>query len=325
MPIKSLRRRRSTSIGTLRGRHRTPRGRAYVPVQMRPRLTDRLPRPSRGGWAAIGSVAVAVLAVLLFVVPGPSHALISLVPPAFAPDEKPLPQSIAAGLGALPLSDIVAASGRKGLGITPPYSLPSSASSLSSGNKPEVLFICDEYNGQCADATWPLVIALEKFGEFHSLGYVVSKGGVNPGTVGLDFYRSSYSSKYISFKGVELYTTRKSKSGAFQTLQRMDLSQEIFLANWDVPPYSPGVSAVPFIDFGGPYYMASAGFDGKPLENLASTAAAALGLTESEVTSGSSKTSLAVQALAARMVGSVCLVLEDSAPVCHGLPKSLLR
>jgi hypothetical protein len=278
---------------------------------------------SRRGWYATGAVAVVVLAAALTTVPRPSQAVFALVSPAMSPDEKPVPPSTVVALGRVSVAEMVSASDRKGLVITPPAALPVSAPVLASGGKPEVLYMCNEYDGSCADASWPLVMALEKFGAFHRLGYVMARSGPNAGTAGLDFYASSYSSTYVSFAGVEMFTAQRQGVGGWGVLQKPTAAESALLSDWDIPPYAAQVSATPFIDIGGRYYMASAGYSAQALDGLSPDPATALARTGEELAGGKSAVSAAVRDLAAHIVGAVCLVTANAPPACHGMPKAL--
>jgi hypothetical protein len=225
-------------------------------------------------------------------------------------------------LTSFPMARLVASAELKGLRITPPQQLPQTAPVLEKAGKPEVLSICNEYDGYCADASWPLGLALAKFGTFHKLGYVSSLGSHNPGTPGLDFYMASYSSKYITFRGLEMYTTRLLSAARWQVLQRPTTDESNLLANWDVPPYAQTAGILPFIDFGGLYYLAGPGFPGQGLEAAGKTGTAALKATAAIVL-GSLPLSRAIQDEAVHMVGAICKLVRNSAPACHALPKTL--
>jgi hypothetical protein len=85
--------------------------------------------------------------------------------------------------------------------ITPPPPV-TGQSPLTASGKPEVLYIGAEFCPYCAVERWSLAIALSKFGTFSNLGEVHS--GTSDGNyASLDFYKSSYTSKYLSFVSVE--------------------------------------------------------------------------------------------------------------------------
>src|SRR5580692_13161715 len=78
---------------------------------------------------------------------------------------------------------------------------------LTSGGKPEVLYIGAEYCPYCAAERWALAQALSRFGTLSNLHFIHSTSSdIYSNTSTLTFYGSSYTSKYISFHPVEWYT-----------------------------------------------------------------------------------------------------------------------
>jgi hypothetical protein len=240
-----------------------------------------------------------------------------------APDERALPSAVTTALGAVAVAEMVRASEDKAVHVTPPVEFPTSSALLSMGKKPEVLYMCNEFDGYCADVSWPLVMALQKFGSFDRLGYVTSAGSYAPGTSGLDFYTAGYSSKYISFVADEMYTTREAKAGQWQVLQAPTTAETAVLEDWDVSPYVTPSHSTPFIDFGGRYLMAGPGYNGQSLQALSADPAKAVLDTSTQLTAGKSASSLAAEALAGHIVGTLCALTKNTPPVCHGLPKAL--
>ena len=80
---------------------------------------------------------------------------------------------------------------------------------------------------------------------------------VYPNTPTLTFYKSSYSSKYLSFSAVEEQTVSKA------TLQTPTKAQQALINKYDYPPYvsQSEQGAIPFIDFGGKYLVHGAQYD----------------------------------------------------------------
>jgi hypothetical protein len=77
---------------------------------------------------------------------------------------------------------------------------------LTSGGKPEVLYMGGEYCPFCAAERWALTAALSRFGTFSGLSFIHSSpSDVYPGTPTLTFYKSRYTSRYVSFVPVEWY------------------------------------------------------------------------------------------------------------------------
>lgn len=270
-------------------------------------------------------LAPAVAAVVLFVVPRPSQALLPLVGPAPRSVSRPVVPEVTKSLRAVPLGAMVEAANNKGVSITPPASLAPDAAPLRQGGRAEVLFMCNEYNGYCADVSWPLVLALDEFGTFHHLGYFQASGGFNPGTVGFDFYGTSYSSPYVAFDSVEMYDQRQVGPHRWQVLQRATAAQDRLLYRWDVPPYASPAYATPFVLFGGRYFEASPGFSGEGMSGLSSHSATTLAMLAQLVAGGRSLAYVDVRALAARMVGAICKVTGNLPPACQALPSALER
>jgi hypothetical protein len=73
---------------------------------------------------------------------------------------------------------------------------------LTSGGKPELLYIGAEFCPFCAVERWSLAIALSKFGTLGNVGLVHS--AANDGNyASLDFLDSTYTSRYLTFRPVE--------------------------------------------------------------------------------------------------------------------------
>ena len=80
---------------------------------------------------------------------------------------------------------------------TPPAKI--SGSALTSNGKPEVLYIGAEYCPFCAAERWGMVIALSRFGTFKNLSTTHSSSSDQfPNTATWTFYKSSYTSKYLT-------------------------------------------------------------------------------------------------------------------------------
>ena len=135
----------------------------------------------------------------------------------------------------------------------------SSAKTLTSGGKPEVLYIGAQYCPYCAAERWALAVALSKFGTFQGLSGIHSAGGreVYPHTATLNFYKSSYTSKYLTFTPVEQETVSE------KPLEKTSAAQNALITKYDSPPYvsASEQGAIPFIDFGGKYFVHGAQYD----------------------------------------------------------------
>jgi hypothetical protein len=134
-----------------------------------------------------------------------------------------------------------------------------SAKTLTSGGKPQVLYIGAEYCPYCATERWAVAVALSRFGTFSGLhGIHSSSSDVYPSTPTLTFYKSTYTSKYLTFTPVETQTEKEGTA-----LQKPTAAQNALLAKYDSPPYvaSADTGAIPFIDFGGKYFVHGAQYN----------------------------------------------------------------
>ena len=114
---------------------------------------------------------------------------------------------------------------------------------LTSGGKPEVLYLGGEYCPFCATQRWAMVNALSRFGTFKGLTATHSSGtDVDPNTPTFTFYKSTFTSSYINFTPVEEYGATSTT-----TLQTPTAAEAQLGTTFD-----PG-SAIPFMDIGGKY------------------------------------------------------------------------
>jgi hypothetical protein len=126
-------------------------------------------------------------------------------------------------------------------------------SALTSNGKPEVLYIGGEFCPFCAAERWSLVQALSRFGTFSNLSEIRSAS--DDGNVAtFSFYKSGYTSKYLSFAPVE------AQDRNHNTLETPSASQAKIWAKYG--------GAFPFLDFGGKYYQSNAGYDYADLNGL---------------------------------------------------------
>lgn len=120
---------------------------------------------------------------------------------------------------------------------------PVTGPALTSGGKPEMLYIGAEWCPYCAAMRWSMATALSRFGTFSPLNGVHSFGqDVYPNTATLTFYKSTFTSKYLVFTPVENQDVNKNP------LQDPTSAQQ---ALWT--KYAPPGNSYPFIDIGNRY------------------------------------------------------------------------
>jgi Domain of unknown function (DUF929) len=122
-----------------------------------------------------------------------------------------------------------------------------SGTALTSGGKPEVLYLGGEYCPFCAAQRWAMVNALSRFGTFSGLTTTHSSStDTYPNTPTFTFYQSTFKSSYITFTPVEQYSNVPSGNG-YKTLQTTTAAQSQLAQNFDPS------SSIPFIDIGNKY------------------------------------------------------------------------
>ena len=142
---------------------------------------------------------------------------------------------------------------------------------LTSGGKPEMLYMGAEYCPYCAAERWAMIVALSRFGTFSGLATTHSaiKNGngqaeVYPDTATWSFANAKYTSKYLTFTPVEMQTNIPDPStGGYTNLQTPTSEQQALMNKWNAPPYVPSgyQGSIPFIDFGNKYMISSASYN----------------------------------------------------------------
>jgi Domain of unknown function (DUF929) len=144
--------------------------------------------------------------------------------------------------------------------IKPPVAL------LTSGGKPQIVYVGAEYCPFCAAERWALVVALSRFGTFGGLHFIHSSPtDTDPNTPTLSFYKVTYSSKYLVFSTTEAQTVTKA------TLEPLTTLDKQLMAKYDTPPYVPSTqynNSFPFVDFGNKYVIDGASYDPALLAGL---------------------------------------------------------
>ena len=134
---------------------------------------------------------------------------------------------------------------------------PVSGPPLTSGGKPEMLYVGAEYCPYCAAQRWAMVVALSRFGTFSGLHTIHSATrDVFSNTPTFTFAGSHYTSKYVSFVPVEETTNVPNGPSTYTPLDRPTAAQQALLTRYDKQ------GSIPFVDFGNKYVQVgnNAGF-----------------------------------------------------------------
>jgi Domain of unknown function (DUF929) len=153
---------------------------------------------------------------------------------------------------------------------TPPTSI--TGAPLTSGGKPEVLYIGAEYCPYCAAERWALIAALSRFGTFSGLAatHSAAKDGAGhaepyPNTPTWTFANASFASTYLTFTPVETETNIPDPAtGGYTPLQTPTAAQQALINKYDAAYQG----AIPFIDLGNKYLSVGASYNPAVLSGL---------------------------------------------------------
>jgi hypothetical protein len=170
----------------------------------------------------------------------------------------PLPVSVTRNVAGVPGSTLDTV----GVGSVPGYQgkmyagapvPPISNTPLTSGGKPEMLYIGAEFCPYCAAMRWSMAVALSRFGTLSPLrGIYSASNDVDPHTATLTFYKTTYTSNYLAFTPVE------NETGTHAPLQNTTAPQRALWQKYDSSPQGLGY---PFIDIGNKYVIKAPLFD----------------------------------------------------------------
>jgi Domain of unknown function (DUF929) len=247
-----------------------PDRRARIAAQ---RAAERRAQQRKRIYIAGGSILAVVAVVIALVLVKTNSSAGTAAPASNGPTGAALtaltkevtgvPQSTLNSVGAgsvdksvfIPASEVSAASADSAA-----YFATVDGKALTSGGKPEVLYVGAEYCPFCGAQRWAMIVSLSRFGTFKGLSTIHSSStDYDANTPTWTFYGSTYTSKYINFTPVE--ETRNYRIGnssntsvAYVTLQTPTSAQEALVSQYDPGDPSQNVgSAIPFIDIGNKY------------------------------------------------------------------------
>ena len=210
-------------------------------ARRQPSRSYRKPQRSfwRGPYPYAGILAVVVIAVLVFVIVSrmtsgtPQSGNISQA----VKDATSVSSSVfdQVGTGSLNSSQL-------------PISAVKAPTSLTgSDGKPEVLYMGGEYCPYCAAARWVMLTALSRFGTFSGVQSMFSSStDVYPNTPTFTFHYAKFTSQYVDFVPVEMWSRSASARDA-PDLQKPTAQQQQLMNTYD----SSG--GIPFLLIGGKY------------------------------------------------------------------------
>jgi len=139
------------------------------------------------------------------------------------------------------------------------YLTPVTGARLTTDGKPEVLYVGADFCPYCAAVRWPLIVALSRFGTFSGLTATrsaITNGAGQaepyPATPTWTFSGASYTSNYLAFTPVELYTNVPDPStGGYTAIKTLTAAQQAVMS-----AHNPS-GGIPFIDIGNAYVQLS--------------------------------------------------------------------
>ena len=197
----------------------------------------------------------------------------------------------------------------KGSGVAP-LTPTTGQPALTSGGKPEILYVGAEYCPYCAAERWAMTVALSRFGTFSNLNLIHSSStDVYPSTPTLSFYKSSYTSKYVQFTPVEWFGPVN--NGV--VLQQRTAAEAALMTKYDAPPFlQVSNNPYPFVDIGNQYLISGAQYVPSTLAKLTWPQVAA------DIRNPSSPVAQAVDGTANAITAAICKITKDApAAVCN--------
>jgi hypothetical protein len=211
--------------------------------------------------AVVGVSLVALLAVTLILTrPRPAPA------PTLAVGTAAQAAAVASAIAGVPASAFDSVGPGTAAGLT-----SINGPLLTADGKPEVLYIGGEYCPFCAAERWALATALSRFGTFNGLSLIHSSPtDVYPNTPTLSFYKSSYTSRYVTFTPVEWFGEAVDPASPFghAYLQQLTAQQAALFARY-------ANASVPFVDIGNRYLVPEAQYLPSALSGMSWSAVAA--------------------------------------------------
>jgi hypothetical protein len=269
-------------------------------AKQRAALQARRARNRAIGVASVVLVAVIVVALVLVKVAGGGGSSTAGASP---PAGTPVPAATMAHVASVPLSTLAAAPSSE---VITPQSI--SDAKLTADGKPDLLYIGAEFCPICATERWALYVALSKFGTFSpepgQIHSAVRDGDIQT----LTFYKTTYTSPYLTFTPVET-TTNQPDGNSYVTLQTPTAAQDTLWAAHST------IGTVPFVDFGGKAFLASAQYDPNLLEGVSFANIAR------DIGNNSTAVGAAVDASAKVLIKTICSTMTGHRPanVCSAV------
>jgi thiol-disulfide isomerase/thioredoxin len=186
------------------------------------------------------SVAIVLVFVVALIVVKLNQSGAPVAPQAAQTDPR-----VAAEVSSVPAATFNAVASGTATGLKP----LSGVSELTADGKPEVLYMGGEFCPFCAAERWALAAALSRFGTLSGVSFIHSSP-TDGDIPTLSFYKSSYTSKYLTFTPVEWFGEADDPSTPFGHvyLQQPTAQEAALFAR-----YANG--SIPFVDIANRYVL----------------------------------------------------------------------
>jgi hypothetical protein len=137
--------------------------------------------------------------------------------------------------------------------VTPPAAITGSA--LTSGGKPEVVYVGGEFCPFCAVERWSMIVALSHFGSFTGIEYMQSSStDTNANTPTFTFAGNAtspfnFTSKYITFLAIEEFDRSEN------VRQPLNTTEQALVTQYDTCATTGTADGIPFIDIANAYVV----------------------------------------------------------------------
>jgi Domain of unknown function (DUF929) len=222
------------------------------------RDTQRQPQPlsrtARFAWGAVIVILIGVVTLVIYAFTMPSTR--SVITPT------PTPPSVVDALAHVSPSTFDAVGTQvtaKPTPLTAPTILAGQPR-LALDGKPEVLFVGADYCPFCATERWPLIVALSRFGHFSGLHDTQSAGSsVFSDIQTFTFQNVGFTSPYLSFVAVELYSDELNPNGTYVRTATLTAQQAALVNRYGAAPRRSS-TPIPFLDIANRMVATTAAF-----------------------------------------------------------------
>jgi thiol-disulfide isomerase/thioredoxin len=250
------------------------------------------------GGSIVAVVAIVVVMIVLKTAGSPSPG------PSSSGGRTALPASVTQQITSVPASTLDSVGAGSALPYASSVLASGSGAALTSQGKPEMLYIGAEFCPYCAAMRWSMAVALSRFGTLSTPlhGIHSAANDTDPNTPTLTFYKTTYSSPYLTFVPVE------NEKVDHSPLQATTAQQNQIWAKYEPDQSKRGY---PFIAFSNKYVLKGPLFDPKVLAGDSwSQVAAALHDPSSPIAKGALGAANFITAAMCKMTndkpGSVC-------------------